>query len=124
MASHSNAKIISFTPRSAAPPRKLSPPWTSPAAKEAENARESDEDYRHRMKMNGLSAIVVVVLLVVGEWTLNGFVNSERQAHGCFRAGGSECGTIYTPLAPPPVGKQLVIGPSASASTFASAGPG
>jgi hypothetical protein len=108
MASLSSAKIISFSPRSAAPPRKLGPPWTStsPAAenKEAENARESDEDYRHRMKMNGLSAIVVVVLLVFGEWTLNGFVNSERQAHGCFRASGSECGTIYVPLAPPPVG--------------------
>jgi hypothetical protein len=107
----SNTQVIRFPSRNAPPLRELSCRWASaspaPAAEDEtrNNAAEDDEEYRYRMRANCLSAIAIIALLVIGEWVLNGLVSAERGGHGCIRAGGSECGTIEMPFAPPQVGR-------------------
>jgi hypothetical protein len=97
MATHSDTNVTAFQSRTV--DRELN------SRREAGNAPESEQEYRQRMRANWLSAVVVAVLLVVGEWALNGLVDAQQQSLGCVHAAGGGCSIIETPIAPPSVGQ-------------------
>jgi hypothetical protein len=82
-----NENVISFRPRGADSRRELglvryvtlddSPVEGLQAY---ESAPESDDDYRHRMRVNLIAAIVVITLIVTGSWVLDTLANATQQS--------------------------------------------
>ena len=64
----------------------------------ARNVGESEDDYRHRMKMNLLALVVTILLVVSGVWIAE-TIAEMRKIQDCFLAGGRNC----APIAVPPV---------------------
>jgi hypothetical protein len=78
-----DGNVIRFRPRSTPPRCELSlasfdMTSDSPVAdlRKYEHATESDDDYRHRMRVNCLAAVVVIVLTVAGSWMVDTIINS------------------------------------------------
>jgi hypothetical protein len=45
-----------------------------------ESTPESDDDYRYRMRVNLLAAIVVITLIATGSWVLNALANATQES--------------------------------------------
>ena len=82
-----DANVICFRPRGAARRRKLGlgrcDNTDDPPVKDLqayESAPESDDDYRDRMRVNLLAAIVVIMLIVAGSWVLDALAKSTRES--------------------------------------------
>ena len=63
---------------------------------------DGPDEYRHRMKMNGLAALVLIVLMVTGWWIADRIVNL-RKDQDCALSGRRNCETIHVPP-PQPAG--------------------
>ena len=81
------ANVISFRPRAADSRRALGLGRSvtmddSPVKglQAYESAPESDDDYRCRMRVNLLAAIVVITLIVTGSWVLDTLANATQQS--------------------------------------------
>jgi len=59
---------------------------------------ESEDDYRHRMKMNALALIVTIILVIAGVW-LVGKLAQMRTDQDCYLSGRRNC----TPINAPPI---------------------
>jgi hypothetical protein len=55
---------------------------------------------RARLRANGLSAVAVLALLLIGGWAENGLVNATRDSRDCYRPGRSDCAAVYIPAPP------------------------
>jgi hypothetical protein len=82
-----NENVISFRPRGADSRRALGLGRSvtmddSPVKglQAYESAPESDDDYRYRMRVNLLAAIVVITLIVTGSWVLDTLANATQQS--------------------------------------------
>jgi hypothetical protein len=78
--------VISFSPLGTASRRELGAgrygaTGESPikGLQEYKSAIESDDDYRHRMRVNLLSAVAVIMLIVSGSWVMDTLVESARE---------------------------------------------
>jgi hypothetical protein len=86
---------VPFRPRGAPP--GWSPPRRSPALDDgpvADLAKfekpESEDDYRHRMKMNALALIVTILLMMTG-WWLAETMAEMRKLQDCVLSGRRDC---------------------------------
>ena len=75
--------VIRFRPRSTAPRHELGLGGCGTGGDSAivdlrryEYGLKSDDDYRHRMMVNLLAAIVVIVLMVTGGWLVDRIISS------------------------------------------------
>jgi hypothetical protein len=50
-----------------------------PGIEKYERSPESDDDYRHRALVNLFCAIVIVVLIICGNWVMTTLVEATRQ---------------------------------------------
>jgi hypothetical protein len=98
------SKVVRFRPRGIASGRgsglgSSDAMYDSPVVdlRRYESAPAGDDDYRHRMLTNFLATIVLVVLMVAGDWTLSALVTMTREGQDCCRPGASNCGAIYMP---------------------------
>jgi hypothetical protein len=60
------------------------------------DTRESDEDYRHRMLVNLLAAIVIVVLMLTASWVVDTLART-RDSQSCYRPAPINCAAGYAP---------------------------
>jgi hypothetical protein len=96
--------VIRFRPRGTAPRRELGlGSWDTTGDSPVDDLRrykyasESDDDYRHRMRVNLFAAIVVIVLIIAGSWVVDTLVKTTWQGQNCYRPRGSDCAAIYMP---------------------------
>jgi hypothetical protein len=95
-------QVIRFRPRGGAP---VSWRWPVPGTQQRNWADqnfakyeqpETDEDYRHRMKMNLLGLTVTIVLMVVGAWLVTTLADIQKN-QDCFLSGRRSCAPIPAP---------------------------
>ena len=55
--------------------------------------REDEDEFRHRVKVNLVAAIVLLGLLTFGIWFVNAMVNAEK-VQGCYASGPYSCSLI------------------------------
>jgi hypothetical protein len=70
--------VISFCPLGAASRRELGVGRYG-AMGESPVAVESDDDYHHRMRVNLLAAVAVIMLIVSGSWVMDTLVESAQE---------------------------------------------
>ena len=56
-------------------------------------SQDRDDEYRHRMLVNLLAAMVLVALMGAGLWLVNTMVESQK-AQGCYTSGERTCSLI------------------------------
>lgn len=70
---------------------------TTPAAHlKLVDPQRYDEDraeFRQRMKMNCVAAVVIVALLSIGIWLANAMVETQK-VQGCYASGARSCSLI------------------------------
>jgi hypothetical protein len=70
---------------------------TSPAAhlKLVDSQRDEEDraEFRQRMKMNCVAAVVIVALLSIGIWLANAMVETQK-VQGCYASGARSCSLI------------------------------
>jgi len=59
---------------------------------------DSEDDYRHRMKMNALALVVTIVLVIAGVWLVSKLAQM-RTDQDCYLSGRRNC----TPINAPPI---------------------
>jgi hypothetical protein len=94
-------RVIPFRPRQRAPEDwrwPLRTPGESPVEDLAKyESEETEDDYRHRMKMNVLGLLITIVLMVAGGWLVTTLADMRRN-QDCYLSGGRDCTPIkYTP---------------------------
>jgi len=95
----SDGRVVPFRPRGAprwrwpTPRRPVDPPVDDLAKYER---GESEDDYRHRMRMNVLALAVTVLLAVVGIWIAETIAEMRRN-QDCFLTGRLNCAPIQVP---------------------------
>jgi hypothetical protein len=96
-------RVVPFRPRRAArsrwgwPTRR--PPSDGPVEDLAKYEQaEPKDDYRHRMKMNALAAVVTILLVITGVW-LAEKIAALRKVQDCVLSGRQNC----TPIDVPPM---------------------
>jgi hypothetical protein len=62
-----------------------------------EDAREDENDRRHRMVVNGVAAAVTAVLIIIGVWTSSALLDTTQDTHTCPRWSGSSCTAYFVP---------------------------
>jgi hypothetical protein len=98
-----DSRVVRFRPRGSASRAR----WRWPSARDklgdspvdglAKYERgESDDDYRHRMKMNALALVFTVLLMAAGIW-LVGKLADLRKAQDCVLSGRKSCATVELP---------------------------
>jgi hypothetical protein len=98
-ASEPKGRIIPFRPRRPAPQPEAPPP-SGPVEDLSQYERSGEEDdYRHRMLMNGAALLVVLVLAVVGIWIANTMAEM-RKNQDCVLSGRRGCTPVTVAPAP------------------------
>jgi hypothetical protein len=100
----SGGTVIRFRPRPGAP-RRGNDLRTRHARDDSpvrdldgfEYGRETDEDYRHRMWVNLLAAVFLVVLMTIGDWVINAMV-AAQQSQSCYLLDARHCAPRYIPF--------------------------
>jgi hypothetical protein len=94
--SDEGGRVIPFRPRGAAPggwrwpsPQSQHPKWPTDDLAKYEHA-ETEDDYRHRMKMNMLGLIVTIVLMSAGAWLVVTFAEIQKN-QDCYLSGRRNC---------------------------------
>ena len=54
---------------------------------------EDRAEFRQRMKMNCVAAVVIVALLSIGIWLANAMVETQK-VQGCYASGARSCSLI------------------------------
>jgi hypothetical protein len=57
---------------------------------------ETEDDYRHRMRMNLLALVVTILLVVAGIWIAD-TIAEMRKSQDCFLSGRRNCTPINAP---------------------------
>jgi len=98
MPSEPKGRVLPFRPRGALFARNVPP---SPVAdlEKYERAPGEPDDFRHRMKMNGLALAVTVVLIAVGLW-IAGVMAQMRKNQDCVLSGRPGCTPVEVPVQP------------------------
>ena len=55
--------------------------------------REEEDEFRHRMKVNFVAAIVLLALLIFGIWLADAMVETQK-VQGCYASGARSCSLI------------------------------
>ena len=93
-------RVVRFRPRG--PQRSQHVPPPSPVedlGKYERTATEGDDDYRHRMFMNALAAVAVVLLVVAGWWIADTMAQM-RKDQDCVLSGRRGCTPVDVPVQP------------------------
>jgi hypothetical protein len=96
-----DGRVVPFRPRGTprwrwpAPRPPVGAPHADPLAKYERG--DSEDDYRHRMKMNVLGFAITIVLIVVGIW-LADRIAVMRKNQDCFLSGQRNCAPIDAPM--------------------------
>jgi hypothetical protein len=91
-------QVIRFRPRGSLFPRPA--PAPSPVIDDLakyERPRDEPDDYRHRMFMNGLATLAIVVLIGCGLWIATTMAEMQKN-QDCVLSGRSNCASIAAPL--------------------------
>jgi hypothetical protein len=94
-----DGRVVRFRPRSGAPggwrwPRRNLQQSDTPVGDLAKFEQgEPEDDFRHRMKVNVLAFVVIIVLVIVGLW-LAGKIADMVQTQDCFLSGRRNCAPI------------------------------
>ena len=94
-------RVVSFRPRGSLFARN--PPRSSPVEdlkKYERTEAEGDDDYRHRMIVNGIAAVVVVLLIAAGWWIADTMAQM-RKNQDCVLSGRRVCTPVTVPIPPP-----------------------
>ncbi len=94
-------RIVRFRPRGSQRPSQPSP-QPSPVedlGKYERTAIEGDDDYRHRMLMNGFAALAVIVLVAAGWWIADTMAQM-RKDQDCVLSGRRGCTPVNVPVEP------------------------
>jgi hypothetical protein len=96
--SESKGRVLPFQPRGSLFSKNAPP---SPVADIDKYERTPDEpdDFRHRMKMNGLALGATVVLIAVGLWIAT-VMSQLRKDQDCVLTGRASCSPIAVPVQP------------------------
>lgn len=98
-ASEPKGRIIPFRPRRPAP-QPEAPPSSGAVDDLSQYERSGEEDdYRHRMLMNGAALLVVLVLAVAGIWIANTMAEM-RKNQDCVLSGRRGCTPVTVAPAP------------------------
>ena len=92
-------RVLRFRPRNAASDRALQPP--PPPIEDLGKFERSNEpdDFRHRMKMNGLVLVVTIILIAIGIWIADTKAQM-RKNQDCVLTGRSASAPITVPPRP------------------------
>ena len=92
-------RVVRFRPRGASPsgwrwpvPRSNSGDTPVPDLGKYER-NQGEDDYRHRMTMNGLALVVTAVLIAIGVW-LATTIADLRKKQDCYLRGGPNCNQL------------------------------
>jgi hypothetical protein len=93
-------RVVRFRPRGASGWR-WAPQQQTPAEPPVANLAkfqqaEGEDDYRHRMTMNGLALLVTTLLVIVGVWLASSIAEMVKN-QDCFLQGRRNCETIIIP---------------------------
>ena len=95
--SDDGGRVIRFRPRGIAPwrwPLPRSQPSTGPDDDLSKYEKpETEDDYRHRMKMNMLGLIVTIVLMSAGAWLFATLAEIQKN-QDCYLSGRRNCMSI------------------------------
>jgi hypothetical protein len=91
-------RVLRFRPRNSTLPSTITPPSPVEDLGRYERVDEPD-DFRHRMKMNGLALLVTIVLVLVGIWIADTMAQM-RKNQDCVLTGRSGCTPVQVPTAP------------------------
>jgi hypothetical protein len=85
-------RVLPFRPRPLPP---AGGPPASPVAdlRKYETVTEAEDDYRHRMIVNGLASVVTVLLVVGGIWIANTLAHL-RSEQDCMLSGRRACAPL------------------------------
>jgi hypothetical protein len=98
--SEPESRILRFRPRGSLFARN--PPHQPPVEDIAKYERQPDQpdDYRHRMKMNGLAVLATLVLIGTGLWIADNMARL-RKNQDCVLAGRPNCAQVQVPMQSP-----------------------
>ena len=94
-----SGRVVTFRPRSSGPLQNRASGDESAAKfdtsavadlQKYQRAREEEEDYRHRMVVNGLALAFCIVLAVAGVWLVNEIAEMKR-IQDCVLSGRAGC---------------------------------
>jgi hypothetical protein len=97
--SPNRGQVIRFRPRGGAPGGWR---WPLPGSQQHDRAdddfakyerAETNEDYRHRMKMNLLGLTATIVLMVVGAWLVTTLADIQK-SQDCYLSGRRNCAPL------------------------------
>ena len=91
-------RVLRFRPRGSMLPPRMPPPSPVEDLGKFERADEPD-DFRHRMKMNGLGVAATIVLILVGIWIADTMAQM-RKNQDCVLTGRPGCTPVNVPRAP------------------------
>ncbi|MBI3705949.1 MAG: hypothetical protein HY244_19330 [Rhizobiales bacterium] len=96
--SEPKGRVLRFRPRGSFLTRQLREP--SPVEDLGKYERPTGEDdYRHRMIVNGLALVATIVLIVIGIWIANTMAQM-RKNQDCVLSGRRGCMPVETPVSP------------------------
>ena len=90
-------RVLPFRPRSGLFVRRGPPPPVEDLGKYERGSADNNDDYRHRMTMNVLAAIVTVGLILGGIWIADTMAQM-RKNQDCVLIGRSGCTPVNAPL--------------------------
>jgi hypothetical protein len=68
-----------------------------PSVEKYEYPHENDTNYRHRMLVNALAAVVTAFLIVTGVWAMSTLLETTQDTHHCLSRSISGCAAYYVP---------------------------
>ncbi len=94
----SERHVLPFRPRGSLLPRRLNQP--SPIEDLSKYERPpGEDDYRHRMVVNGLALVATIALIVIGVWIANTMAQM-RNNQDCVLSGRRGCTPVEVPPTP------------------------
>lgn len=94
----STGRVLRFRPRHSKSPIGLPP--ASPVEDLGRYERvEEPDDFHHRMKMNGLALIAIIVLVLTGLWIADTMARM-RKDQDCVLTGRRGCAPVDVPVVP------------------------
>ena len=96
--SEPKGRLLHFRPRGSFLTRRPAQP--SPVEDLGKYERpQGEDDYRHRMIVNGLALVATIVLIVIGIWIADTMARM-RKNQDCVLSGGRGCTPVEAPVAP------------------------
>lgn len=89
-----SARVVPFRPRARSAGRELS---FSPVNDLRRYEASGDDDFRHRMMMNAIAGVIVLVLVGCGLWLTEAMVK-VRKDQDCVLSGRTNCLEIKIPV--------------------------